>query len=81
MSPAHTPFVRRANANGTTDTICTRCFTTVATAMWESDLDEAEQRHLCNPKLVEHWKDMAARKPEDGGDQKPPRPNRSKPSD
>ncbi|HEV2133743.1 MAG TPA: hypothetical protein VGR47_05720 [Terracidiphilus sp.] len=78
MSPAHSPFVRRANTSGTTDSICTRCYATVASAMWEIDLDRAERAHICDPHLVEHWKEMARRNPADGWDQKPPSSNRPK---
>ena len=42
-------FVRRSNPNGTTDSICKSCFLTVATAMWEADLDSAERQHTCDP--------------------------------
>jgi hypothetical protein len=76
LSPLHTRFVRRANKNGTTDSICTRCFVTVATGTWEADLDRAERSHVCNPQLVDHWKEMAERNPADGWDQKPPPPKR-----
>lgn len=53
--------------------VCTRCFVTVAIATREADLDRAEQNHVCDPWLVDHWKEMAARDPSDGWDQKPPR--------
>lgn len=81
LSPAQTPFVRRANANGTTDSICTRCFVTVATATWEADLDHAERRHVCDSSLLERWKDMAAHEPSEGGHHKPLRPDRRKSGD
>jgi hypothetical protein len=42
-------FSHRMNGNGTTDSICTRCFITVATSTWEADLDGAETAHKCNP--------------------------------
>jgi len=42
-------FVHRSNSNGTTDSICKSCFLTIATAMWEADLDSAEQAHKCDP--------------------------------
>lgn len=53
--------------------ICTRCFVTVATATREAELDRAEKKHVCDPRLVAHWKEVAARDPSDGWDQKPPR--------
>lgn len=72
-SSAETTFVRRQNANGSTHSICTCCFITVATATRQADLDQAEQRHICDPWLVAHWKELASRSPSDGWDQKPPR--------
>ncbi len=46
-SSAH-DFVRRFNPDGTTDSICTKCFFTIATATWEADLDSAERDHKCD---------------------------------
>lgn len=51
-------FVRRATGNRTTESTCTRCFLTVATARHEEELDQAEQRHVCDPWLLEQWKQM-----------------------
>jgi hypothetical protein len=41
------PFVRRRNADGTVDSICTVSFMTVATAEEESELREMEGLHTC----------------------------------
>lgn len=71
MPPAHSPFVRRANTDGTTDSICTRCFATVATSLWEIDLDRAEQSHACEPGLLEHWKNFARGDSDGRSNQKP----------
>jgi hypothetical protein len=49
-------FVHRSNPNGTTDSICTKCFLTVATAKWEANLDSAEQTHKCESWRVERFK-------------------------
>ena len=74
MSPlSEISFVRRINANGTTHSICTRCFVTVVTATREADMGRAERNHTCDPWLVEHWKELADRDPSDGWNQKPPR--------
>ena len=67
-----TAFVHLILANGTTDSICTRCFVTVATAMRETDLNRAEQNHACDSWLVTHWKELAEHDPSEGWDQKPP---------
>jgi len=41
-------FPHRQNADGTFDSICAQCFTTVATADRESDLKKAEDAHICS---------------------------------
>jgi hypothetical protein len=50
-------FVRRSKPDGKTDSICTKCYSTIATATWEADLDSAELSHLCEP-----WKLQGFRK-------------------
>jgi hypothetical protein len=43
-------FARRIHLNGTIDSICLRCFQTVATSQDETDLLFYEARHVCeNP--------------------------------
>lgn len=55
--PIHHPdFVHRSNRDGTTDTICRSCFATVATAIWEAELERKERSHSCNPWTVERFK-------------------------
>lgn len=58
MSPYKPRFMRRTNTNGMMDSICRQCFVTVATARNETDLDEPEQCHVCNPMLLKRWKEM-----------------------
>lgn len=59
MSSRKVRFVRRTNINGTMDSICCKCFVTVATARREFELDGAERNHTCDPVLLEHWKELA----------------------
>lgn len=62
MSPALSAgarFAHRSNRNGTTDTICRQCFATVATAIWEADLDRAERTHTCDPCMLQSMKKPA----------------------
>lgn len=59
MSLHRPKFVRRANRNGTTDSICCKCFITVATARKECELEAPERTHVCDPTLLKYWKDMA----------------------
>jgi hypothetical protein len=60
--PARATFAHRSNRNGTTDSICHRCFATVATATWEADLDRAERVHACQPWVLQDAKHSAVRK-------------------
>ena len=46
-------FVHRQNRDNTIDSICRSCFATVATAMWEADLDAAEIDHSCDRMMLE----------------------------
>ena len=42
-------FPHRHNADGTHDSICTVCFTTVATAQNDWELAAHESTHFCDP--------------------------------
>ena len=61
MSPLRPSFLRHVNANGTVDSVCRNCFATVATATKEAELEEPERTHVCDPHLIEHWKEVAKR--------------------
>lgn len=54
-------YTHRENQDGTTDSVCRRCFATVVTASREEDLDRAEQSHCCDPKVFDYWNDMIER--------------------
>jgi len=41
-------FPRRQNADGTVDSICPRCFVTVATTKCETELEAQEREHICD---------------------------------
>jgi hypothetical protein len=41
------PFPHRKNANGTHDSICPRCFATIATEQDQNDLLAQEAGHVC----------------------------------
>jgi hypothetical protein len=45
---AETEYPHRRNRDGTWDSICTKCFLTVARCKTESDLAEFEKAHICN---------------------------------
>lgn len=52
-------FARRANHDGSFDSICRQCFVTVHTSHREAELDRAERDHLCAPEELErlaHYK-------------------------
>jgi hypothetical protein len=42
-------FVRRSNEDSTIDSICTKCFQTVASGKSVFDLIRAEEAHTCVP--------------------------------
>jgi len=48
-------FAHRTNRDGTIDSICKECFVTVATAMWESELDQPEHTHVCDPWVLKQY--------------------------
>ena len=43
------PFAKRQNWNSSIDSICTKCFRTVATANSEQELVAREEKHACDP--------------------------------
>jgi hypothetical protein len=49
-------FAHRRNDDGSFDSICPRCFRTIAQSARESDLQIAEDGHVCDPSLVEHYR-------------------------
>ena len=46
-------FAHRHNTDGTIDSICSRCFQTIATVLVEADLPRIESRHVCVPHNLE----------------------------
>ena len=40
-------FVHHANDDGIMDSICKACLATIASSMWEADLERAEAAHVC----------------------------------
>jgi len=66
------PFPHRANPDGTIDSICSRCYVTIGTANRESDLEVMEAVHVCEPALLERYREQS------GTVRKPP--SRQKPS-
>lgn len=51
-------FVHRLNDCGTIDSICRECFATVATARSESALEGEQQKHRCDPGLLDRYKKL-----------------------
>jgi hypothetical protein len=45
-------YPHRHNKNGTYDSICLKCFATVATAQTEPELAFYNRRHICDPLLL-----------------------------
>ena len=48
LNEIQTRFPHRRNRNGTFDSICPRCFHTVATRTDERELSRDEHRHICD---------------------------------
>lgn len=42
-------FARKLNRDSSIDSICTRCFQTIATAAREGELAIHEEEHICDP--------------------------------
>jgi hypothetical protein len=49
-------FSHRFNQDGTVDSICFRCLTTIATSSHEADLERCERGHHCDPEQVELYR-------------------------
>ena len=48
-----TPFAHRENPDGTYDSICRRCYSTVASEHDQDDLLSQEAEHICDEDTVE----------------------------
>jgi hypothetical protein len=54
-TPADKLYSHRFNADGTIDSICRRCFRTVAKVRQESDLEFCEREHICESQYMSHF--------------------------
>ena len=50
--PAERKYPHRVNLDGSWDSICARCFLTVAHCETESELAASEQKHVCDPTFL-----------------------------
>ena len=48
-------FAHRYNPDGTFDTICSRCFQTIATVRDETELPKIESQHVCDQHILERF--------------------------
>jgi hypothetical protein len=56
LSAPYDLFPHRRNGDGSFDSICTRCFQTIASRFSEVALAEAERLHTCDgPPLMHSW--------------------------
>jgi hypothetical protein len=56
MTQPNSPsFTYRFNFDGTVDSICTKCFVTVANSDSLPDIQPKERDHVCDPVLVERY--------------------------
>jgi hypothetical protein len=53
-------FTKRRNIDSSIDSICTKCFQTIASAGSEEELAEHEEKHFCDPhvEFTNMWFDM-----------------------
>jgi hypothetical protein len=49
-------FARRTNRDFSVDSICTKCYQTIASAQTANELVAAEEKHVCDPngEFVQH---------------------------
>lgn len=59
------PFPHRRNPDGSFDSICPKCFRTVATRRHETELAQAERDHVCDDDGIDF-------KPPHAGKERPP---------
>jgi hypothetical protein len=52
MKDNSTEYPHRLNAEGSYDSICRRCFRTVARAETEAELRAYEAKHICDPHMM-----------------------------
>lgn len=64
-SKARPAFVHRPNRDRAIESVCNRCNAVVATSQVRADLERAEQKHVCDTRLL-------------AGRKKPPQPERLK---
>jgi hypothetical protein len=60
-------FARRRNGDTTIDSICTRCYQTVASAHTAGDLEAYEQVHRCEPDVEPNYLHTGMSAPETHG--------------
>ena len=59
--PTRSGFAHRPNRDETFDSICRVCYRTVADHVGETDLDQAEREHVCDPLALEHLQSFRER--------------------
>jgi len=52
---AYRHFSHHFNRDGTIDSVCPHCSTTVGTSTWEAVLESIESAHCCDPALLAHF--------------------------
>jgi hypothetical protein len=55
---ARCKFPHRTNADGTIDSICPRCYVTIASSTWEAELEGMEAVHVCEPGLLSYYEEQ-----------------------
>jgi hypothetical protein len=52
-----TTFPHRTNWDRTVDSVCPRCYVTIGTAHQETDLEQMEADHICDPARLALYED------------------------
>lgn len=63
LLPTRPGFAHRPNRDGTFDSICRVCYRTVVDHVRETELERAEQEHVCERAVLEHLQSFRERGP------------------
>jgi len=48
-------FAHRMNLDGTTDSICPRCYVTVCNSRWQMEMERMETGHVCDTERLAYF--------------------------
>jgi hypothetical protein len=56
-------YPHRMNTDGTIDSICPRCYVTIASSTWEAELEVMEADHVCEPGRLSYYEEQRQKIP------------------